>query len=159
VLVFRDPDNIQLEFMAPPDAERGPAPDDAPSVRGVSHVAMTVADAGSSADWYRRVFGVGDPIASMHEEQFAFEMLLVGGNALGLSSKKATAAGDRFTEFRCGLDHIAWGVGARAEVDEWAKHLDGLGVEHSGVMEAGYGFVLVFRDPDNVQLELFGNPG
>jgi catechol 2,3-dioxygenase-like lactoylglutathione lyase family enzyme len=159
VLVFRDPDNIQLEVMAPPDEERGPAQDDAPMVRGVSHVALTVSDAGASADWYRRVFGLGDAIASMQEEEFAFQMFLVGENALALSSKRATPSGDRFTEFRSGLDHLGYGCGGRAEVEEWATHLDGLGIEHSGVMDAGYGFVLVFRDPDNVQLEIFGNPG
>jgi hypothetical protein len=31
-------------------------------------------------------------------------------------------------------------------------------VENSGVTDAPYGHVLVFRDPDNIQLEFFAMP-
>ena len=160
VLVFRDPDNIQLEVMAQPDADRGPAPDDAPAVRGVSHVAITVSDLQRSFEWYRRIFPDALSVASMREEEFGIEYLMpVPGQVVGLQWSKATDEGDRFTEFRCGLDHLAFGCANRGEVEEWAGYLDGLGIEHSGVMDVPYGHVLVFRDPDNVQLELFATPG
>ena len=32
------------------------------------------------------------------------------------------------------------------------------GVEHSGVIDAHFGATLVFRDPENIQLELFVHP-
>jgi hypothetical protein len=35
------------------------------------------------------------------------------------------------------------------------KHLDTLGVPHTGIMDGPHGPTLVFRDPDNFQLELF----
>lgn len=160
VLVFRDPDNIQLEVMAQPDAERGPAPDDSPAVRGVSHVAITVGDLDRSVEWYKRVFPDAPSLASMREEDFGIEYLMpVPGQIVGLQWSKATPTGDRFTEFRCGLDHLAFGCANRAEIEEWAGCLDGLGAEHSGVMDVPYGHVLVFRDPDNVQLEFFALPG
>ena len=47
---------------------------------------------------------------------------------------------------------------ARADLDAWAGWLDALGIAHSGVTDTEdpvpYA-ALVFRDPDNVQLELF----
>jgi len=36
----------------------------------------------------------------------------------------------------------------------WASHLDACGVERSPVTDDSYGSVIVFRDPDNIQLEL-----
>jgi catechol-2,3-dioxygenase len=60
-----------------------------------------------------------------------------------------------FSEFRVGLDHLALAVDTRDELVTWAEHLDGLGEPHSGISDHPYGSVLVFRDPDNIQLELF----
>jgi len=62
---------------------------------------------------------------------------------------------DRFDERAVGLDHFALRVPDRAALEAWAKHLDHLGVEHSGVQEEQGGPLIVFRDPDNIQLELW----
>jgi glyoxylase I family protein len=61
-------------------------------------------------------------------------------------------------ERRPGLDHVAFGVADRAELEEWAARLDELGVAHGDIVDAGYGSGLAFRDPDNIQLELFAPP-
>jgi glyoxylase I family protein len=45
-------------------------------------------------------------------------------------------------------------VGTKAELDDAAKHLDDLGVEHEPVKEIGPSYILEFRDPDNIALEL-----
>ena len=58
-----------------------------------------------------------------------------------------------------GLDHISFQVPDRSALEEWAKRLDELDVAHSPITEAPYGTVLVFRDPDNIQLEFFALPG
>ena len=44
-----------------------------------------------------------------------------------------------------------------ADRDEmaWVKHLDALGVAHSGIKD---GHILTVRDPDNIQHELFASP-
>lgn len=49
-------------------------------------------------------------------------------------------------------------VDSRQELDAWPTHLDRCGVEHTAIADEEYGSVLVFRDPDNIQLELFVNP-
>jgi hypothetical protein len=35
-----------------------------------------------------------------------------------------------FSEFRTGLDHLEFFVPRRADLDQWAKHLDTLGAVH-----------------------------
>jgi hypothetical protein len=39
-------------------------------------------------------------------------------------------------------------------LEEWVGHLDALGVKHSAIQEELGGPLVVFRDPDNIQLEL-----
>jgi hypothetical protein len=49
-------------------------------------------------------------------------------------------------------------VVGRADLDVWASRLDELGIEHSGVIDTDGPLpysVVDFRDPDNIQLELF----
>jgi catechol-2,3-dioxygenase len=63
--------------------------------------------------------------------------------------------GEPFSEFRTGLDHAELGVPSREALEEWVERLDELGVEHSGIKEAALGAMVTFRDPDNIQLELY----
>jgi glyoxylase I family protein len=49
-------------------------------------------------------------------------------------------------------------VSTLEELQAWVAWLDELGIEHSGIRtgDEPYGFAtVVFRDPDNIQLELF----
>ena len=56
------------------------------------------------------------------------------------------------------MDHVAFGVADRDELVEWVGRLADLGVDHGGVVDAGYGSGLSFRDPDGIALELFCPP-
>jgi glyoxylase I family protein len=79
------------------------------------------------------------------------------GIAIGLHHHEANP-GQPFHESQTGLDHISFGVADHADLDAWASWLDELGIEHSGVIDAEQPLpysVIVFRDPDNIQLELF----
>jgi catechol 2,3-dioxygenase-like lactoylglutathione lyase family enzyme len=55
------------------------------------------------------------------------------------------------------LDHVSFGVSGRPALEAWVAWLDELGVEHTGIVDEvdpiRYSTV-VFRDPDNIQLEL-----
>ena len=49
-------------------------------------------------------------------------------------------------------------MAGRADLNEWAAWLYQLGIAHSGVIDTDSPIpysVVVFRDPDNIQLELF----
>ena len=63
-------------------------------------------------------------------------------------------ANDRFDENRAGLDHLAFRVSTKAELDAAAAHLDDLGVAHEPIKDIGTSHILEFRDPDNIALEL-----
>lgn len=60
-----------------------------------------------------------------------------------------------FSEFRTGPDHLELRVSDQAELDAWAHHLDTLGVVRSPIVERPSAAILTFRDPDNIQLELY----
>jgi glyoxylase I family protein len=60
-----------------------------------------------------------------------------------------------FSEFRTGLDHIAFTVSSRDELEAWQSVLGEKGVTFSPIAETPIGTVVVLRDPDNIQLELW----
>jgi catechol 2,3-dioxygenase-like lactoylglutathione lyase family enzyme len=131
-----------------------------PEFSGISHVELTVRDVDRSAAWYERVLGMkrlGEfpefrtPGVSARVDQV---MHMSTGLTFGLIEHEVTEDGE-FSEFRVGLDHLALTIESRDELDEWVVHLDGCGVAHSGIHDMPYGWVVVFRDPDNIQLELF----
>ena len=76
--------------------------------------------------------------------------------------------GNLFTEAATGLDHGGFAVPSRHDLETWQQHLQTRGVTltyradkpltQSPIADEPYGSVLVFRDPDNIQLELFA-PG
>ena len=122
-----------------------------------------MSDVEASAQWYERVFGMNRiPVPFPHHgaEDSGYAVLLMdprSGAVIGLHHHDANP-GQLFEECRTGLDHISFGVAGRADLDTWAAWLDELGVEHSGVIDTDSPLpysVVVFRDPDNIQLELF----
>jgi hypothetical protein len=58
-----------------------------------------------------------------------------------------------FDERRVGLDHLSFDVESRTQLDGWMARLVELDIPHSGISDEPMWDVLVFRDPDNVQLE------
>jgi len=138
-----------------------------PAVTGFHHFSATVSDTEASARWYERVFGMNRlPLTFPHygDEEGGYAVLLIdprSGAAIGLDHHEANP-GQPFHESQTGLDHISFGVADRASLDAWASWLDELGIEHSGVIDTDKPMpysVVVFRDPDNIQLEIFHMAG
>ncbi|CAG7632027.1 VOC family protein [Rhodococcus opacus] len=134
-----------------------------PAILGVHHFSPTVTDIEASVEWYQRVFGLERvPTEFPHygSEGSGYAVLLTDPRsnlAFGLHHH-ADNSGESFDERRTGLDHIALSVASREELNAWADWLDQLGVARSAITEMSDPFhysVLVFRDPDNIQLELF----
>ena len=48
---------------------------------------------------------------------------------------------------------------SRDEVEAWADRLSELAIDHSGIVDAPYGAVLSFNDPDGNALEFFALGG
>ena len=135
---------------------------DGPAITGIHHFSPTVCDVEASAAWYEKVFSmVRLPMTFAHHdrEDTGFAVLLldpVSGLVIGLHHHEANE-GEHFDEVRTGLDHIGFGVPSRESLDDWVAKLDELGIEHSGIRDVTEPVpfsTLVFRDPDNIQLEL-----
>lgn len=137
--------------------------DSRPAITGIHHFSPTVSDVEASVAWYQKVFGMERlPVNFPHyeREETGYAVLLIdprSGLAIGLHQNKGNQ-GEQFDECRTGLDHIGFNVAGRAEMEQWAAHLTAIGVEHSGIRDVTDPMpfsTLVFRDPDNIQLELF----
>ncbi|MFF0456084.1 VOC family protein [Nocardia africana] len=130
------------------------------AVGSIAHVRLTVCDIDRSRAFYEKVFGW--PVAlelpadadQETRERFGF---LYGGviyrmehGLLGLRP----VGDDRFDENRVGLDHLAFSVASLAELESAAAHLDACGVTHEDIKDIGVSYILEFRDPDNIALEL-----
>ena len=125
----------------------------------VAHVALTVRDLSVSVPWYEELFDAKPVIDEDTDPDLHHTVYLVGnGTLVGLHQHKRPAPNEKFSEFRVGLDHVAFGCASRTELEKWSRRLDELGVEHGDIKDAGYGSGLSFRDPDGIALEFFAPP-
>jgi catechol-2,3-dioxygenase len=123
----------------------------------IAHVALTVRDLSVSVPWYTELLG-DQPVLDEDTGPFRHVVWLINGTLLGLHQFPDTDVTTPFTERRAGLDHVAFGVADRAELERWEKRLDQLDISHGGIQDAGYGSGLSFRDPDGLPLEFFAPP-
>lgn len=124
----------------------------------VAHVVLTIRDLEVSRPWYTRLFGT-EPVLDENTGPFQHCVWLLPNGQLISLHQFWEPNMDAFDERRLGLDHLAFGVATRAELEEWAKRLDDMGIERGKIIDASYGSGLAFRDPDNIQLEFFAPPG
>jgi glyoxylase I family protein len=126
-----------------------------PSITGGHHIALTVTDADRSAEWYCELLGMTVVLAG-DDETVKFRVLADAGSGwiLGLRQYLGREA-DGFDEFRTGLDHFAFSVESRAALEEWERELSARGIVYTPTTETSIGSVIVFRDPDNIQLEFW----
>lgn len=130
-----------------------------PTFSKVSHTSFSVPDAEASARWWAelleltvidRVAGEGwHAVLLIHPESGTIiEFQQHDGNR-----------GEAFDPRRTGLDHLAFKVDKRSELDEWLARFERFGVNHSPIAESDYGAVLTFRDPNGIQFEMFHKVG
>ena len=120
-----------------------------PEFTGFHHYAPAVRDVAASSAWYERVLGLSRVPTTCPDD--GGEGVLLADPDSGVAVQLQRAHDDRAS---C---HAAFAVASRSQLDTWAGWLDGLGVEHGGVVDvvepAPYAY-LVFRDPDDVPLVL-----
>jgi glyoxylase I family protein len=122
---------------------------------GFHHVALTVGDRDASAAWYAEVLGFEELFREEGDERRACVMRFPGGGyGVGLV-EHVTDAFESFDARRGGLDHLAFTVGSREELEQWAARLAAADVECSGVIDIPPGAILNFKDPDGLALALF----
>ena len=126
----------------------------------IAHVRLTVTDIARSRQFYDSVFGwpifleMPDDADDATREALGFLFggviyhvgdLLIGLRPIGT---------DPFDEDRTGLDHLAFRVASKTEIYSAAAHLDDLNISHEPIKDIGPAYILEFRDPDNIALEL-----
>jgi catechol 2,3-dioxygenase-like lactoylglutathione lyase family enzyme len=125
----------------------------------LQHVALTVRDLSVSAPWYEALFDAEPVIDEDTDPDLHHTVYLVGGGTLiGLHQHGTAAPAGDFNEFRVGLDHVAFAVSDRVELEKWAARLDEMGVARGRIKDASYGSGVSFRDPDGIALEFFAPP-
>jgi glyoxylase I family protein len=127
------------------------------ATHGVHHVSLTVADVARTLQFYTEVLGF----------QVVLELppaVLLGDGSTIIGIHPApdptrAASNDRFDENRIGLDHLAFTVESREELERAVAIFDERGVPHGAIEDLGPAIglnlhVVFFRDPDGIQLEL-----
>jgi catechol-2,3-dioxygenase len=126
-----------------------------PELMGFSHIDLTVSDCARAAAWWQEVLGFTLVHQARIEAHEVRTMVHPSGLAVTVLTHDGTAKSDAFDERRVGLDHLAFRVADRDELQSWVTHLDAMDVTHTGIIDTGFGPTVVFRDPDNMQLELY----
>jgi glyoxylase I family protein len=132
------------------------------------HLALTVTDVDTSVPWYEDVFGVRFQTDVPHAGGVGKLLADENRQLMIVLHRHDSNDGMPFGETTAGLDHAGFIVPDRADLQTWQAHLECNGVVRAGVADKPltqspiadepYGAVLVFRDPDNIQLELFARP-
>lgn len=126
-----------------------------PTFPAIHHLALSVTDLEVSEPWYTRLIGA-EPAMTLVDGPFHRRVFaLPSGQLLGLTRHDAADSAQSFSASMPGMDHVGFGAADRAELEQWIEHLDGIGVAHSGIVEAEYGLALSFKDPDGNALEFF----
>jgi glyoxylase I family protein len=129
------------------------------TIARIHHLGLTVTDVEASAGWYSTVLGfrlVGEYASPDGARRKVFLQHPQLNVRLGLCQHAAGSAA-RFDETRPGLDHLAFAVDSVTELLEWEVRLRLHEVRYTPAAPANTlegARVLVFRDPDNIQLEL-----
>ncbi len=127
-----------------------------PEVSGASHIAFTVTDVERSSAWYCTLLGLVQ-VAQGDDEDVSSRILAHPASGWVLALRQYHGSpGERFDEFRTGLDHFAFQVADRAELEAWEAELRRRGdVVFSPIADTPTASMIAFRDPDGIQLELW----
>ena len=122
----------------------------------IHHLTLTVTDLARAVEFYTALLGFQRAM-----ELSPSRVLLANGRTILALTEAPDATqmipNDRFNENRVGLDHLSFNVSNHNKLKEAMRHFDQKDVPHGEIKDLGPGlgiYVLAFRDPDNIQLEL-----
>ena len=125
------------------------------TITGGHHIAFTVRDADRSAQWYADLLGM-QIVLQGEDDTVKYRVLAHPGSGWVVGVRQYHGRQDgAFDEFRTGLDHFAFTVSSSDELAGWEQELEQRGITFTPTAETPIGTVIVFRDPDNIQLEFW----
>ncbi|MDQ3485959.1 MAG: VOC family protein [Actinomycetota bacterium] len=122
---------------------------------GLHHAALTVTDVERSARWYQDVLGMEEVFSEDGDSRRAVIMRIPGTGPVFAVVQHTGAGQPGFDPRRNGLDHLAFTVAHRADMEAWAATLSAHGVAYDGPFDVPPGAILNFKDPDGIALSLF----
>jgi glyoxylase I family protein len=124
--------------------------------QAIHHLTLTVTDLSRAVEFYTGLLGFQKAM-----DLSPSRVLLANGKSILALTEAPDPSqairADRFNENRVGLDHLSFNVSSRTTLEEAVRRFDRQGVPHGEIKDLGPGlgiYVLAFRDPDNIQLEL-----
>ena len=131
-----------------------------PPITGYSHVDLSVRDRDTSARWYVEVLGFEVKGRGANDEHGITSTVLVHPNApvsIALVEHRGNP-GEPFDERRCGLDHLSFELPAGFDLGRWSRALAERGHDAPSIGDDDGIPLVVLRDPDNIQIELYAGP-
>ena len=130
-----------------------------PTFSKVSHISFSARDAERSAAWWRQVFDLDELDRAQGDGWRAILLIHPATSTIIEFQQHDTNQGEPFDPTRTGFDHMGFKVDDPDELDVWQQHFERLGVTFTPVVHHDYGSVLTFKDPDNIQFEMFYREG
>ncbi len=133
------------------------------------HIALTVTSFDVSIPWYEGVFGISYQMEAPHEGGVGKLLADADWSLVIVLHEHEGNQHEPFHETRTGLDHVGIAIDSEPELLAFQAHLRDVGgvepveradraLTQSAIADTLYGLILVFRDPDNIQLEAFAPP-
>ena len=125
-----------------------------PVIEGIHHLKFAVTDCDRSLAFYQQVFGARRIPQADHKDAggniYAYICDMPGwGTLLDLRLSQEHGSATRH------FDPITLTIEDRAALAAWVRHLDTLGVAHSGEIITMLAFMLVIEDPDGRRIRLY----
>lgn len=126
-----------------------------PSLSGIHHVTLPVSDLEASAGWYAAVLGATrlpgldhhDPVGN----RFSVVVTLPG---LDIPVQLRLASDPAIRDY----DPVTLAVADHAALEQWAAHLDAVGIQHGPIVTARIGYAMSLHDRDSTVLRLYTAP-
>jgi catechol-2,3-dioxygenase len=124
-----------------------------PALEAFSHISLTVTDPQRSADFYNAVLGTEIVFSTGGDNG---TLIIVARDAMMIALRDHRESNDKsFDPRRIGLDHVAFLVPSRTELEAWHRSLTAAGVVCSAIEASPFGLHLNLKDPDDIAVELF----
>lgn len=122
-------------------------------LRGIYTVKLPVRNLARSRAWYEEVFGF------QAELEFPDDDGVVRGVAGTMAGCEQTWFALRESPSHAsgvaGFNLLNLAVADKANLEAWVGRLDDLGVDHSPIIDATVGWLVVLNDPDGIELHLY----
>ena len=129
----------------------------APSLKGLHHIKLPVADLDASLAWYQRVFDAQHLTRFDHYDGAGIRYAIIV-QLPGLDVPVELRWAPQAAAAIAGYDPVSFVAGGADDLQRWVEHLDALSIEHSPLITALAGQLVIFPDPDGTYLRLLTLP-